>query len=130
MRAARLFVRVAVVLLLALTALLLAVDSAEYRALTRAGLRVFAHGVLPLGLVAALNLHALDARAGARGWRLAALAADVLVLAAGVRMLRPGAPPLAAILSTVGLVLVLAMAGLAFASRRDPDARGAPMRDQ
>jgi hypothetical protein len=115
MRAARLFVRVAVVLLLGLTALLLAVDHAEYRALSRAGLRVFAQGVLPLGLTAALNLHALDA---GRRWRLAALVADVAVLAVGVRMLRPGAPPFAAILTTVGLVLVLAMAAWLLASRR------------
>lgn len=108
-RASRLLVRLAILLLLALLALMLAADSAEYRALSRAGVRVFTRGVLPLGLVAALNFHALDA---GRGWRLAALGANVAVLAAGVRLLQPGAPPFVAILCTVGTVLVLAMAAL------------------
>ena len=85
-------VRAAVVLCLALAALLLAADAGEYPGWSRAGVRALARGVLPLLLVAALNLRALGA---GRGWRLGALAANVALLVAALRLVRPGAPPFA-----------------------------------
>ena len=105
----RFVVRAAVVLCLALAALILVVDADEYPGMSRAGLRVFVRGVLPLLLVAALNLRAV--RAG-RGWRLGALAANVALLADALRLVTRGGPPVGWLLLGVASLLVVGSAGL------------------
>ena len=106
---ARLVLRVAVILCLALATLILVVDANEYPGMSRAGLRVFVRGVLPLLLVAALNLRAI--RAG-RGWRLGALAGNVALLADALRLVTPGGPPVGWLLLGVASLLVVGSAGL------------------
>src|SRR4051794_15663350 len=82
--------RLAAVLCLLLAALLLAVDAREYPGLTWAGVRALSYGALPLLAVGVLNLRALDA---GRSWRLAALVADVILLAVALHDVGRGAPP-------------------------------------
>ena len=83
------FYRTGIALCLVLAALLLAVDAREYPGVSRAGLRALAGGVLPLLIVAVLNLRALGAR---RRTQWLAMAASVLLLAAALWRLRAGAP--------------------------------------
>jgi hypothetical protein len=112
-----LVVRGAAVMLLALAALLLAIDSREYSALSRAGLHALAWGTLPLIAVAIVNLHALDAR---RGWRWCAAGVNVIVLGlASMRVFR-GAPPFYSMVAAVAGLLAIGMTGLL---RLDPERR-------
>lgn len=105
----RLLLRAASVLCLLLAALLLAVDAREYPGFTRAGARALARGALPLLVVGVLNLRALGA---GRGWRIAALVANLLLLAAALRGVGGGAPPFFWMLLAVALLLVAGSAGV------------------
>ena len=100
----RLLQRIAAVLAMLLAALLLGADAGEYPALSRAGLRALGRGVLPLLVVASLNLAALDGR---RVLRALALVANLLFLGAVLRLVQAGAPPFVWISLAIGVLLVL-----------------------
>jgi hypothetical protein len=106
-------VRLAAVLVLALAAILLAADAAEYPGLSRAGLRALGQGALPLLVIGAVNLYALQAGRIAR-W--CAAGANVLLLYVALTRVHRGAPPFFWMLVGVALVLVLSSASLLWAS--------------
>jgi hypothetical protein len=117
----RLLLRVASVLCLLLAALLLAVDAREYPGFTSAGLRALVRGALPLLGIGLLNLRALDA---GRGWRIAALVANLLLLGAALRGVRGGAPPFFWLLPGVALLLLAGSVGvLRSPPAKEPGAR-------
>jgi hypothetical protein len=95
--------RAGIVLCLALAALLLAVDASEYPGFSRPGLRALLFGALPLLVVGAVNLGALSA---GRGWRGAAIAGDVALLAVAVPLVRRGGPPFPWLLLVTAVLLV------------------------
>ena len=102
--------RTGIVLCLALAALLLAVDSAEYRQLTPAGIRALLRGALPLLGIAGLHMIALDAPRWLQGERLRAVAAvaftcDVVLAIGAARMLRRNGTPVFAIALVVAVLL-------------------------
>jgi hypothetical protein len=120
----RFLLRLAAVLCLLLAALLLGADAGEYPGHSRAGVRALVRGPVPLLLVAALNLRALDAAARWRGWRWTAFGGDLVLLGTTLRLLgRGGAPPSAWLLAAVALLLTAGAAGLLGAARRQAGAR-------
>ena len=103
-----LVLRAASVLCLLLAALLLAADAREYPGFSRAGLRALARGALPLLAIGVLSLRAVG---DGRGWRVAALAANLLLLGAALRGVRGGAPPFFWMLLGVAVLLVVGSVG-------------------
>jgi len=116
----RWLLRVASVLCLLLAALLLAVDAREYPGLTSAAVRALVRGALPLLSVGVLNLRALGA---GRGWRITALAANLLLLGEALRGVGGGAPPFFWLLLGVALLLVVGSAGVLLAPPRESAGR-------
>jgi hypothetical protein len=121
--AARVALRVAIVLCLATAAVVLAALSREYPGWSRAGLRAALVEVIPLVLVPALHLGALAAtaepRRGTRGaWLGASLLADVLLLVATLPHARRGAPPVSLALPVLAAAMALGTVGLAWTARR------------
>src|SRR5687767_15483868 len=115
LRALRITMRVATVLCFLLAALLLAADSQEYPGMTRAGMKALAYGAMPLFLVGALNLWALER--DRRDVQSVALAASMLMLGKALTMFRPGAPPLGWMMTSVAALLVATGAELLIAPR-------------
>jgi hypothetical protein len=109
----RRLLQTASILCLLLAALLLAVDAREYPGLTRAGVRALSYGALPLLAVGVVNLIALNA---GRRWRLAALAADAILLAVSLRDVAHGAPPYFWMRLAVAALLVAGVAGALLSS--------------
>ena len=105
----RVVVRAAAALCLALAALLLVVDAREYPGVSLPALRALGRGVLPLIAIAVINLRAAG---GGRGWRLLALAANVVLLGAAVRLIGRGAPLFFWMLAVVAVALVIGSVGL------------------
>ena len=111
-RVPRVALRAAAVLCLLLAALVLGADHAEYRQLTRAGLRALGRGALPLLAIGALNLRAVEGTRGHFPWRVAALVADVVLLGYAARMAARGGPPLAWMLLVVAAFMLGALVAL------------------
>ena len=101
----RLLQRIGVVLTLVLAVLLLGSESAEYPALSAAGLRALARGVLPLLVVAVCNLAALEGR---RAVRVLALVLNFVFLGSVLTLARPGAPPFVWMSLVVATLLLIA----------------------
>ncbi len=117
----RLLQRVGAVLALALALIVLASDAGEYPGLSRAGLRALSRGVLPLAVVAGLNLAALDERRPALHL---ALAANIVFLGWMLRFARAGAPPFVWMSIAVAALLVIA-AGMRLSRRTRATGRDA-----
>ena len=98
---------------LGLAALLLLSDAGEYPGLSRAALRAFGRGPLPLLVIAGLNLHALGA---GRGWRLLTFGANLLLLGLAIQRVHEGAPPAIWLLLVVALLLTVGSAGSVYSS--------------
>ena len=118
--AARFLARVAIVFMLALAALLLGADASEYPGLSRAGVRVLARDYLPLVLVAALNLYALDVRPR---WRVVALTCNLVLLVTALRRWQAGSPLFVPLFIAGAALLVVGMAGVLHAEARQRAAR-------
>jgi peptidoglycan/LPS O-acetylase OafA/YrhL len=99
----RILWRVGIVMCLALAALLLAVDASEYPGYSRPALRALLFGAVPLLVAGAVNLRALGA---VRGWRGAALACNVALVAVALPMARGGGPPFPWLLLGTAVLLV------------------------
>ena len=108
-------VRVATVLLLALAALLIGADAAEYPGYSRAGLRALSQGALPLLVIGTINLYAL--RAG-RTARWCAVGVNVVLLGVALRQVHRGAPPFFWMLVGVAALLALSSAWFLWESAR------------
>jgi hypothetical protein len=102
------FVLAGIVLGLGLAALLLLSDAGEYPGFSRAALRAFGRGPLPLLVIAALNLRALGA---GRGWRLLTFGANLLLLGLAIQRVHHDAPPAIWLLLVVAVLLTLGSAG-------------------
>src|SRR5688572_20260059 len=102
------FVLAGIVLAVGLAAMLLLSDAGEYPGISRAALRAFGRGPLPLLVVAALNLRALGE---GRGWRLLTFGANLLLLGLAIQRLHRGAPPAIWLLLVVAILLTLGSAG-------------------
>jgi len=111
-----------------LAVLALGAHAGEYPLLSRPGIRAVASDVLPLLWAIVLNLVALEVvptgRLRGAGTRLAVVG-NVLLLAAGVRPLGPGAPPFPYLLTGVATLLVIGSLGC-LAGRARPRPRAIP----
>lgn len=108
-------VRLGAVMVLALAAILLAVDAGEYPGFSRAGLLALFRGALPLLAIGTINLYPL--RAG-RIARLCAVVANLVLLYVALTRVYRGAPPFFWMVVGVALMLFLSSAGLLWASAK------------
>src|SRR3954464_1495365 len=107
----RLVARVGVIVCLLIAAVVLAANTGEYPGLTRPAFRHSAREVLPLVVVAVVNLVALDYTS--RRARLFAPALNVVLLAYTLIRIRSGAPPIAFALCAAAALLVIGSIGVA-----------------
>jgi hypothetical protein len=118
----RTLLRIAILLCLAAAAVTLAAMTAEYPGSTAAGRRVLLNEVLPLVLVAWVNLYVLDRayrlEPGARVYAAVASVVDIAMLAWTTPALSRGAAPLSVALPIIAALLFLSVLGLSAISNR------------
>jgi hypothetical protein len=123
----RTLLRIAILLCLAAAAVTLAAMNGEYPANTAAGRRVLVNEVLPLVLIAWVNLYVLEGayRLEPSVWIYIPLAAlvDVALLAWTVPAVSRGAAPLTLALPIIAALLLMSILGLAAISNRRGSSR-------
>ena len=123
----RTLLRIAILLCLAAAAVVLAAMNGEYPANTAAGRRVLVNEVLPLVLIAWVNLYVLEGayRLEPSVWIYIPLAAlvDVALLAWTVPAVSRGAAPLTLALPIIATLLLMSILGLAAISNRRGSSR-------
>ena len=116
----RVTLRTAILLCLAAAAITLVALSGEYPGATAAGRRVALRELLPLALLAWINLAALELSPARRAASVTAIAAlgDGALLIVSLRGLRSGAPPLSLALPIIAALLLAGVLGVAWVKQR------------